>query len=93
MSRVQTTPKHQIWQSNSSRTSATLIANFFTTQELENYLKQHIKCPENQNSPNNDWHDWNDALEVKGIGGDVRSMCDFCGLIIADIKSKKRKRI
>ena len=52
-----------------------------------------MKCPDNKNNPNNDWHEWNDTVTVKGIGGDVRSMCDFCGLIIVDIPSKKRKRI
>lgn len=87
-----TIPKHQIWQANSSRNAATLLANFFSTQELENYLKQNIKCPENKNNPTNDWHEWNDTIIVKNIG-DVRSMCDFCGLIIVDIQSKKRKRI
>lgn len=87
-----TTPKHQVWQSNSSRTSATLLANFFSTQELEDYLKQRMKCPENKNNPTNDWHEWNDTNIIKGLDG-VRSMCDFCGLIIVDIKSKKRKRI
>lgn len=76
--------KHEIWKANERRTDAELVQQFITTRDMEAYLKDHIKCPENKDNFNNGWHEWNDSTQIEGIG-EVRSICDFCNLIIVDI--------
>lgn len=86
--------KREIWKANKSRTSAELVQQFVSIRDMEKFLKQHIKCPENKDNFNNGWHEWNDCTVIDGIG-EVRSICDFCGLIIVDtpLGSLKRQKL
>ena len=76
--------KHEIWKANKSRTSAELVEQFVSQGAMNKFLEKHVKCPKNKDNFNNGWHEWNDCVLIKGVEG-VRSVCDFCGLMIVDV--------
>lgn len=75
--------KREIWQASKTRDSAELVRQFVSVRDMEKYLKANIKCPENKDNFNKGRHEWNDSTVIDGVG-DVRAICDFCGLFIVD---------
>lgn len=81
--------KYEIWQANKKRTSAKLVERFVSQRDMEKYLDNHHKlCPENKDGFNHGRHEWNDCTIVQGVEN-VRSICDFCNLMIVDVPLRK----